>query len=169
MSPPALTFEPLDESHADALYREFSEPDSFRYTAGKAPASLQALRQEFAKLRAGPAPGRNETWLNWAIREPATAAVVGALQATVFNDGVLWIGYRIIRSASGRGVATEAVQWLLRELASRYPGKVVWAAVDTRNAPSLRVMHKCGFDFVRTENAEIRGEPTLDHIFRHAV
>jgi len=80
-----LTFEALDESHANALYPEFSEEESFRYTAGKRSESFQALRQEFVGLR---------------------------VQATMFGDGALWIGYRIIRSASGRGVATAAVQWL---------------------------------------------------------
>jgi ribosomal-protein-alanine N-acetyltransferase len=169
MSALDLLFEPLDESHADALYPEFSEISSFRYTAGRVPASVEALRQEFSELRAGPAPDRNETWMNWAVREPATARLVGALQATVFADGTLWIGYRIIRTASGQGIATAAVQWLLRELAARYPGRAAWAAVDTRNAPSLRVMEKCSFAYVRTEPAEIRGEATFDHIFEYIL
>jgi [ribosomal protein S5]-alanine N-acetyltransferase len=169
MTAPVLTFEVLDESHADALYPEFSEEESFRYTAGKRPASFQALRQEFAGLCAGPAPGSNETWLNWVVREPATGHLVGAVQASVFSDGALWIGYRIIRSASGRGVATAAVQWLLGELASRYPGRVALAAVDTRNDASLRVMEKCGFSLIRTEAAEIRGEPTMDHVFEYVL
>jgi [ribosomal protein S5]-alanine N-acetyltransferase len=169
MIAPILQYEVLDESHAVGLYPEFSEAESFRYTAGRAPASLQALRQEFAGFRKGPSPGSNETWMNWAIRETDNATLVGALQATIFNDEVLWIGYRIIRSASGRGVATVAVQWLLRELGARHPGKAAWAAVDTRNTPSLRVMEKCGFVFIRTEAAVIRGEPTVDHIFKYIL
>lgn len=169
MSAPVLQFEPLDEGHAEELFPEYSEADSFRYTAGTVPASVQALRREFAELRAGPPPGRNETWLNWAIREAATARLVGAVQATIFVDGTLWIGYRIIRSASGQGIATTAVQWLLRELAARYPGRVAFAAVDARNAPSLRVMAKCGFVRLRSEPAQLRGAPTLDHIFQYIL
>ena len=169
MSAPVLQFELLDENHADELYPEFGEAESFRYTAGRMPASAAALRTEFAGLREGPPPGSTETWLNWVIRESATAKLVGALQATIVSDGALWIGYRIIRSATRRGIATAAVQWLLRELASRYPGRTAWAAVDTRNAPSLRVMEKCGFTFLRTEPAEIRGEPTFDHIFQYIL
>jgi ribosomal-protein-alanine N-acetyltransferase len=169
MSAPQLLFEPLDEAHAAELYPEFSEESAFRYTAGRAPASVEALRKEFSELRAGPAPGRNETWMNWAVRESATARSVGALQATVFADGTLWVGYRIIRTAAGRGVATAAVQWLLGELAGRYPGRAAWAAVDTRNAASLRVMEKCGFAYVRTEPADIRDEATFDHIFQYIL
>ena len=169
MSAPVLQFELLDESHADELYPEFSEGESFRYTAGRAPTSPQALRKEFAELRAGPAAGKEETWLNWVVREPATAKLVGALQATVPKDGALWIGYRITRSASGRGVATAAIRWLLGELHSRYPGRSALAAVDTRNAPSLRVMEKAGFSLIRTEPANIRGEPTMDHIFQYIL
>jgi [ribosomal protein S5]-alanine N-acetyltransferase len=169
MNSPLLHFELLDESHADELYPEFTEEESFRYTSGRMPTSVQALRKEFSELRAGPAPGSDDIWLNWVIREPATAKLVGALQATVFNDGALWIGYRIIRSASGRGVATASVQWLLRELASRYPGRAALAAVDTRNTPSLRVMEKCGFSLLKTEPAQIRGEPTQDHVFQYIL
>jgi ribosomal-protein-alanine N-acetyltransferase len=169
MSEPVLQFEPLDESHADELYPEFSEAESFRYTTGQAPASAQALRTEFSALRVGPVPGSRQTWLNWAIREPATTKLVGALQATVFSNDDLWIGYRIVRSASGRGVATASVQWLLGELASRYPGRGALAGVDARNGPSLRVLEKCGFTLIKTEPAQIRDEPTIDHIFQYIL
>lgn len=43
---------------------------------------LQALRREFAGFCAGPPPGSSETWLNWAVRETATATLIGVAWIT---------------------------------------------------------------------------------------
>jgi ribosomal-protein-alanine N-acetyltransferase len=163
---PTLTFEWLDEAHAEGLYPGFSDELVSRLTAEKLPGSLEDLRREFAAFNAGPPPGSAEIWMNWVIREGGSRELVGTVQATVFADGVLWIGYKLVRAAWGRGIATAAVQWLLQELAAHYPGRVVRAAVDTRNRASQRVLQKCGFDYLRSEPAEIRGEATLDYVYQ---
>jgi ribosomal-protein-alanine N-acetyltransferase len=163
---PALTFEWLEETHADALYEGFSDLQVSQFTAEQLPGSLADMRREFAHFHAGAPPERQQIWMNWVIRESGSQQLVGTLQATVFQAGALWIGYKLIRSAWGRGIATAAVQWLLQELAPHYPGRPVLAAADSRNHASLRVLQKCGFSHVRTEPADIRGEPTVDHIYQ---
>ena len=107
--------------------------------------------------------------MNWVIRESGAEELVGTVQATVLADGALWIGYKLVRSAWGRGIATAAVHWLLQELAAHYPGRVVRAAVDTRNLASQRVLQKCGFDYLRSEPAAIRGEATLDYVYQYTL
>jgi [ribosomal protein S5]-alanine N-acetyltransferase len=166
---PAVTFEWLDETHADALYEGFSDLQVSQFTAEKLLGSLEDMRREFADFQAGAPPGRQEIWMNWVIRETRSQALVGTLQATLFADGALWIGYKLIRSAWGRGIATTAVKWLLQELAPHYAGRTVLAAADSRNHASLRVLQKCGFTHVRTEPANIRGEPTVDHIYEFVL
>ncbi|HEV2702145.1 MAG TPA: GNAT family N-acetyltransferase [Steroidobacteraceae bacterium] len=166
---PSLTFEWLDEAHAHGLYEGFSDGQLSRFTPEKPPESLADLRREFAAFNAGPPPGRSEIWMNWAIRELGSGLLIGTLQATVFTDGALWIGYKLVRSAWGRGIGTAAVHWLLQELAEHCPGKVVRAAVDTRNHASQRVLQKCGFAYVRSEPAEIRGEATLDYVYQYRL
>jgi RimJ/RimL family protein N-acetyltransferase len=166
---PQLTFEWLAETHAEALHEGFSDFEVCRFTAENLPGSLAEMRLEFARFNAGPPPGRAEIWMNWVIRETHSPAPVGTLQATVFADGSLWIGYKLVRAVWGRGIATSAVQWLLKELAPHYAGKPVLAAADTRNHASQRVLQKCGFTHLRTEPAEIRGEPTVDHVYRFVL
>jgi RimJ/RimL family protein N-acetyltransferase len=166
---PTLMFEWLDEAHAEGLYAGFSDEQVSRFTPEKPPQSVAALRREFAAFNAGPPPGRTEIWMNWAIREPGSGQLIGTLQATIFTDGGLWIGYKLVRAAWGHGVGTAAVQWLLQELAGHCPGKKVLAAVDTRNHASQRVLQKCGFGYVRTESAEIRGEATVDYVYQYAL
>jgi ribosomal-protein-alanine N-acetyltransferase len=166
---PTLTFEWLEETHADALYDGFRDEQVSQYTAEKLRGSLADMRQEFAEFHAGAPPGRQEIWMNWVIRETPSQQLVGTLQATAFAQGVLWIGYKLVRAAWGRGIATAAVQWLLQELAPHYPGKSVLAAADSRNLASVRVLQKCGFTHVRTEPADIRGEPSVDHIYQFVL
>jgi len=166
---PSLSFEWLEEAHAAGLYEGFRDAAVSRFTADGAPASLQDLQREFAAFSAGAPPGRNEVWLNWAIREAGGAELLGTVQATLFADGAWWIGYKLVRRAWGRGVATAAVRWLLRELQAHAPGRMVFAATDTRNHASQRVLQKCDFQYLRTEAAEIRGEPTLDHVYRYRL
>jgi RimJ/RimL family protein N-acetyltransferase len=166
---PTLTFDWLDEAHAEGLYTGFNDAEVSRFTAEKLPGSLEDLRREFAAFNAGPPPGSTEIWMNWVIRESGSQELFGTLQATAFVDDSLWIGYKLVRSAWGRGIATGAVQWLLQELARYFPGRVVLAAVDTRNHASQRVLQKCGFCYVRSVPAEIRGDPTLDYIYQYTL
>ena len=168
-NPPALTFECLDEYHADGLYSGFVDEQVTQFTAEKLPGSLEALRREFAEFHGGAPADSQQIWMNWAIRATPAQELVGTLQATVFADGAVWVGYKLIRSAWGKGIATAALKWLLGELAVHCPGKAVCAAADTRNYASLRVLQKCGFTYVRTEAAEIRGVPTMDHIYQYLL
>lgn len=161
-----LAIEPLTEHHADELYEGFSHDRLYPFIPERPPRSIEAMRAEYKEFSEGAPEGSGEIWLNWAVRESANGGLVGKLQATVFADGLLWIGYKFVLSASGRGLATEAVQWLVDELAARLPHKAVMAAVDTRNDASTRVLQKCGFELLRTEAAEIHGEPSEDFIFR---
>jgi ribosomal-protein-alanine N-acetyltransferase len=162
-----LTFEPLRVSHADELYEGFLDQTTYRFIPGQPPISIEAMRQEYRRFIVGAPAGSGETWLNWAVRESASRSLVGKLQATQFSDGLLWVGYMFISKAAGRGLATEAVQWLVAELARRFPANALLASVDIRNVESISVLKKSGFNLLRTEAAEIHGEPSEDFIFQH--
>jgi len=159
-----LTFEALREDHADELYAGFGDPATYRFIPGRPPTSIEAMRREYREFSGGAPADSGETWLNWAVRESESGCLVGKLQATKLSNGLLWVGYMFIPSATGRGLATEAVQWLIVELARRFPGSAPLAAVDTRNSKSIGVLQKSGFQLLRTEAAEIQGEPSEDFI-----
>jgi RimJ/RimL family protein N-acetyltransferase len=44
----------------------------------------------------------------------------------------------------------------------------ILASVDTRNARSIALLERLGFERVATEGAELHGEPTRDHRYRLA-
>ena len=85
---PSLTFEWLDEAHAEGLYEGFSDVQVSRLTAENPPGSLEDLRREFAAFNAGPPPGSAEIWMNWVIRESGAEELVGTVQVNAPSDGL---------------------------------------------------------------------------------
>jgi RimJ/RimL family protein N-acetyltransferase len=146
-----LTIEPLTVAHADEMFDASSAPELHRYTSGAPPASLEALRARHARLVAG-SPDPRERWLNWALRERATGAIVGYLQATVRGDvaDAAWV---IFVPAQRRGLAREAVTWLLGAL----PVARVEATIDVENVASLALARGLGFTVVETRDTPGEG------------
>ena len=103
----------------------------------------EALPWFLEQLEAGPhAAG----WLNWygVLRDPAVL-VAGAGFFGPPADGLIMVGYGSVPRYRGRGLATELVGALV-ERALGQPG-VERVVADTApdNAPSLRLLAKCGF------------------------
>lgn len=75
-------------------------------------------------------------------------AVVGFV-ATFLLEGKPQVTYWIARSRWGRGIATAALQELLKRVAAR----PLYASAAADNLGSLRVLEKCGFRAVRSARA----------------
>jgi [ribosomal protein S5]-alanine N-acetyltransferase len=162
----SLVYEPLHERHAAELHLELLDERLYHFIPERPPKSLAALQREYAEFSAGAPSGSGEVWLNWAIREQVSGACVGTLQATRFTDGLLWVGYKVVPTAWGRGIATSALAWFAQELLGKFNGQPLLAAVDTRNVSSVRVLQKCHFELLRREPAELHGEKTEDFIYQ---
>ena len=66
------------------------------------------------------------------------------------DSGVAMLGYRLRRSAWGRGYATEGAQALVRKAFTALGVDEVVATTMTANAGSRRVMEKAGLRYART-------------------
>lgn len=172
MSPPSanprsrdrgLSVRPQSPDDAQALFPGLADPALYRYIPQRPPATLQALRETLSRQCAGAPPDSGETWLNWLLLDDGQAA--GRLQATRCADGALWIGYIVLASHQGRGLASQGVAWLLGELQRRWPGQPVHASVDLRHGASRRVLEKNAFRCVGTEAAELHGQPSTDALY----
>lgn len=164
--PESFTYEPLHPRHACELHLDWLDERLYHYIPECPPRSLASLEREYAEFNGGAPEGSGEVWLNWAIRESSSNACVGTLQATRFADGLVWVGFKVVPSAWRRGVATEALSWLTRELGNVFPNQSLLAAVDTRNIASFRVLQKCDFTLLRKEAAELHGVQTEDFIYQ---
>lgn len=160
-----LCFEPLAPEHAASLFDPFSDAELYRYIPETPPKSLAAMQAEYSQLAQGAPAGSNEVWLNWVIKRARTDDCLGTLQVTLFADQTLWVGYKVAPRYWRRGVATQGLRWVPRQLAERFPGKELLAAVDTRNLASIKLLEKCGFTLIRRVAAELHGQATEDFIY----
>jgi RimJ/RimL family protein N-acetyltransferase len=118
-SPPALTAQPLETSrldleplrveHASELARVLDDPSLHRFTGG-APPTLEELRQRLERQTLGRSPDGRAAWLNWVVRERATARVVGTVQATVKGGPIptAELAWVVGAQHQGNGFAREA-------------------------------------------------------------
>ena len=94
-------------------------------------------------------------------REGGGEEVVGFV-ATFLLEGKLQVAYWIARPYWGRGIASEALTQLLREVTTR----PLYASAAKDNIGSLRVLEKCGFRIFGSARAfaEARSEE-IEEVF----
>lgn len=91
-----------------------ADPTLYRFIGG-APPSADDLRRRYAAQSAGHSPDGAQDWLNWVVRDAATGAATGYVQATV-ERGTADVAWVIGSEFQGRGLAgaaaTAMVGWL---------------------------------------------------------
>ncbi len=80
----------------------------------------------------------------WYIIETKDGEKVGQIVARMQENGSYQVGYRVIPSARGRGIATAAVRILVRHLFALGVHHIT-AEVNSENKQSIRVLQKVGF------------------------
>lgn len=138
-----LTLEPQVEAHADEMFRVLSDPAIYEYER-EPPVSLEWLRERFRKLESRRSPDGRERWLNWVIRL-SSSELIGYVQATLRCPAAAAIAYELNSTYWGRGYATEAVEAMIHELATRHGVEQLSATLKTSNRRSLRLLERLGF------------------------
>lgn len=150
-----LTLEPQVAAHADGMFAVLCDPALYEYE-NDPPASLEALRERFARLEARKSPEGNEHWLNWVLHLPGTGPI-GFVQATVHADGRAAIAYVLGSPYWGRGLARRAVEAMLSELREAYAVKRFTAVLKRPNLRSLRLLERLGFSPATPQDCETIG------------
>jgi Acetyltransferases, including N-acetylases of ribosomal proteins len=105
---------------------------------------------EAVRLADFPSRDRDAFFPHWEriLADPASQVSTIVADGAVVGNVVCWetggerlVGYWIGREHWGRGIATRALEAFLREVAAR----PLHARVAKGNAPSIRVLEKCGF------------------------
>jgi ribosomal-protein-alanine N-acetyltransferase len=145
---PNLVLEPLKPAHADEIFPHLSDPALYTYVPQDPPADIERVRARYARLEHGRSADGQDLWLNWVIKDKARIA--GTVQATVVPDRTALIAYERYAPFAHKGVAAEAVGAMIAHLKDELETRVVRALVDTRNAPSIRLLERLGFERKRT-------------------
>jgi [ribosomal protein S5]-alanine N-acetyltransferase len=145
---PNLVLEPLKPAHADEIFPHLSDPALYAYVPQDPPPDIDRVRARYARLEHGRSADRQDLWLNWVIKTEGHAA--GTVQATVMPNGTALIAYERYAPFAHKGVAAEAVGAMIAHLRDRLETTTVHARVDTRNAPSIRLLERLAFERKRT-------------------
>ena len=138
-----LSLEPQTSAHADEMFVVLCDPAIYEYE-NEPPSSPEWLRTRFAKLETRRSADGREQWLNWIVRLP-TSGLIGYVQATVHADGHAGIAYLLHSAYWGRGLARQAVEGMIVELAEHYDVKSLVAVLKRENFRSMRLLERIGF------------------------
>ena len=153
-----LVLEPLQESHAAALFESLRHPALYEFISQRPPESVAALREHYRRLARGASPDGRQSWLNWAIFSPSEGRYVGLVQATAYRDQSADVAYVIIRDVWGHGYAREAVSALIEHLREDWGTELVRATVDTSNLRSIGLLESLAF-----QRGAVRKDAELIH------
>ena len=141
-----LRIEPLKVAHATAMLPALLDPRIYRYIPSVRYDTVDGLAARYRRLEAGSADSA-QRWLNRCLFRSDSGAAIGNIQATVFLlERTADIAYVLSPDNWGRGYASEAVIWLLAHLKAAGDVEFVHAQIDTRNAASIALVERLGFE-----------------------
>ena len=138
----------------DNLVNLDADPDVMRYVTGGIPTSREEIQDEFLPAFLDYYQ-RYEGYGFWAAIEKATGEFLGWFHFRPAPDaapGEVELGYRLRKSAWGKGYATEGSRALIRKGFTELGVQRVVAGAMAVNQASRRVMEKAGLTLVRTFN-----------------
>jgi RimJ/RimL family protein N-acetyltransferase len=147
-----LVLRRFTEDDVDNLVELDSDPDVMHFINGGRPTPRDKIENEvlpmfldFYERFAG--------YGFWAAVEKSTEEFVGWFHfrpAEGTHPGEVELGYRLRRSAWGKGYATEGSRALIHKGFAEFGVQRVFASTMVVNVASRRVMEKAGLKFVRT-------------------
>jgi ribosomal-protein-alanine N-acetyltransferase len=142
---PRVVLEPQLAAHADEMFAVLGDPAI--YTVENAPpASLEWLRERYARLESRRSPDGSEIWLNWVVRLRSAPVLAGYVQATVRPDArAAALAYEFASAYWGRGLARESTEAVIRELGVHYGVTRLTAVAKQANRRSLALLQRLGF------------------------
>jgi RimJ/RimL family protein N-acetyltransferase len=129
-----------------------ADPDVMRFVNGGIPTSRDEIENEFLPAFLGYYQ-RYQEYGFWAAIEKSTGDFLGWFHFRPRDGaapGQVELGYRLRKSAWGRGYATEGSRALIRRGFTQFGVQRVTAEAMAANTASRRVMEKAGLTLVRT-------------------
>ena len=158
------TLEPQVVAHSKEMFSVLSDPAIYEFE-NSPPISAAWLSERFARLESRTSGDGSEQWLNWVIRVPS-GALAGYTQATVQADGFAYIAYELSSNFWRRGIGSDAVAAMMRELNAEYDVHTFLAVLKARNYRSLALLSHLGFVHGPPVNASAL-DIELDEVVMH--
>jgi RimJ/RimL family protein N-acetyltransferase len=147
-----LVLRPFTEEDVDNLVELDGDPDVMRFINGGRPTPREEIESEVLPAFLGYYE-RFAGYGFWAAVERSTGQFVGWFHfrpADAARPDDVELGYRLRKSAWGKGYATEGSRALIAKGFAETGVQRVFATTMVVNVASRRVMEKAGLRFVRT-------------------
>ncbi|MGH3388602.1 MAG: GNAT family N-acetyltransferase [Actinomadura sp.] len=148
----------LTAADEDDLVELDGDPEVMRFLTGGRPTAREEIRRRVLPAFLGYYK-RFDGFGFWAAEEKATGRFLGWFhfrpRLDEPRDGEIELGYRLRRSAWGKGYATEGSRALIRKGFTELGVERVFAETMAVNLGSRRVMEKCGLTLVRTFDLDL--------------
>jgi RimJ/RimL family protein N-acetyltransferase len=158
--------EPVSVAHAVEMFPLLCEPAIYEYLSFGPPASLEALTERYQRQALGRSADGTEQWLNWIIRPRDTGACAGFVQATLLASQSGIFGFILGPAYWGRGLAYDACRAALEVLFRDHCVTCLFATADRRNARSLALLTRLGFQRVDRSTYPRGDVLASDDVFR---
>lgn len=140
-----LCLEPLQLSHADALFKLFQEPDLYQWIKNEAPKSIETFRENCKLLEERLSPDKNEYWLNWIPIKKVSNQIIGKIEITLHREtSKVNLAYFIFKEYQRFGYAKEACKAVISHMFNCWNAKKIIIVMDTRNLASVRLAESLG-------------------------
>jgi len=149
-------FRPTD-APAFAAYR--GDPAIARYQSWDETYSLADAERTIASL-ADVHPGEPGAWFQFAVAERGMDTLVGDCAPARAE-----IGYTLAPAHHGKGYATEAAGALAGYAFDTLGVELLSATADERNAASIRVAERLGFEAVARTHATFKGDRCVEETY----
>jgi RimJ/RimL family protein N-acetyltransferase len=136
----------VEDGDLDALFEQMRDPKGIWMAAFTAedPDDREAFDAHMTRVRSSP-----DITMRAVICDGRLAGSIASFDAGGQTEVTYWID----RALWGKGIATQALALLLELV----PARPVYARAASDNAGSLRVLQKCGFRAIGTENSFAAG------------
>jgi RimJ/RimL family protein N-acetyltransferase len=162
-----LILRPLQAGDAETMFRYRSRPDVSRYQVWQ-PADESEVRA-FIEKQSGLAPGARGTWYSLAMTLRENGILIGdvGLHFPEVEAAQLEIGITLSPAFQRRGLAAEALEEVCRFAFSSLGKDRLYASVDPRNKPSIRLLERVGMrkEAFLPGSMVIRGELVDDLVY----
>jgi RimJ/RimL family protein N-acetyltransferase len=162
-----LMLRPLQAGDAATMFRYRSRPDVSRYQMWR-PADESEVRA-FIEKQGATVPGTRGTWYSLAMTLRENGIMIGdvGLHFPEIESSQLEIGITLSPAFQRRGLAAEALEEVCRFVFSSLGKDRIYASVDPRNKPSIRLLERVGMrkEAFLPGSIVIRGELVDDLVY----
>lgn len=107
-------------------------------------------------------------WVQLAIADPGSDVLIGDVGLHLSEGGLTGeVGITLQPASQGRGVATRAILAAVRLLFAGTRAREVLGIADSRNAQSIRLLERAGFECRESRAVVFRDEPCIERVYVH--